>query len=76
MQTSELGKMVGVITIGYITDKIQLRCLLLPFAMLIATLNFFFLSLMSSSHLLLIYVQIFVAGILIGCPKILTGPVA
>ena len=76
MQINEFGKILGGLVYGWITDKIEARCILLPFTMLIATLNFILLFLLEPTNLLMIYIMIFTSGILIVTPKILCGPVA
>jgi len=54
----------------------KVRSLFIPFGMMIVASNFMFLSFLTAESTIKIYLLIFTAGILIGGPNLMCGPVA
>lgn len=54
----ELGKAVGGVWLGYVTDKMSSRVILIPFLLAIATVDLFSMSFVKRSQLYLLYMGV------------------
>ncbi len=55
IDTGEIGKMIGGIWLGYVSDKIGSRVLLIPFCFAFATVDLYLMSFITKDQLYLLY---------------------
>ena len=68
MKLNEIGQILGCVLFGFLTDRMRVRSLLLPFTMLVATSNYIVLSLTPAEQVGKIDALIFLSGVLLGGP--------
>jgi len=65
----EMGQLIGVIGIGYVSDRLKNRPLVITCSLLGAVVLFFTLSFMKSNEYVLLYTfLLFVGGLFVGGP--------